>query len=322
MNKKSRKKKKSPVRRTKKKIKTKRSPVVMRIFSFLILAGLLAFSMAVAAYVIFFRTAVAHGAQMEVEEEGAVDIAFEEPYTSPTELPSDILPIRDSSLPMVAIIIDDMGYHKDVGTKLLALPLNLTFSFLAAAPFTKELEETAFQAGRIILLHQPMEPKSSEWDPGPGALLTGQNIKEQADLFLENIQAVPHAVGVNNHMGSLYTENRKAMDSFMQLLIGQGLFFVDSFTTSDSQGLKAARAAGVLSARRHIFLDNLHSTDEICKQLQKLVEHAERTGWGIGIGHPNAETLDALTHCQESLLKRVRLVGVQELLLSLEGLMK
>ena len=299
-------------RRPKKKSKSRF--VSVRVFSFLVLLGLLVFSMGAAGYVIFFRTAIAHGAEVE---SGPVDIAFEEPYTSFPELPSDIPPAHDSSLPMVAIIIDDMGYHKKIGNELLALPMNLTFSFLAAAPFTSELEEKAFQAGRVILLHQPMEPKGKEWDPGPGAMFLGQSKEEQKRLFTSNLEAVPHAVGVNNHMGSLYTEDREAMDAFMQLLQEQGLFFVDSFTSADSQGLMAARAAGVLTARRHIFLDNVHSPDKVCEQLKKLVQSADENGWAIGIGHPNEATLTALTNCRGKLLKRIRLVSAQELLIVL-----
>lgn len=270
--------------------------------------------MAAAGYVIFFRTTIAHGAEPGQEVAG---IIFEEPYSFIPELPADIQPAQDSSLPMVAIIIDDMGYHGKIGSELLALPMNLTFSFLAAAPFTRELEEQAFQAGRIILLHLPMEPKSKEWDPGPGALLLGQDAKQQEILFEQNIQAVPHAVGVNNHMGSLYTEDRAAMDDLMQLLRAQGLFFIDSFTTADSQALAAARAANVPTARRHIFLDNVHSPDRVCKQLEKLVLSAEEKGWAIGIGHPNEATLSALTTCRGKLLERVHLVSVQELLMKL-----
>ncbi len=285
-----------------------------KLFSFLILFGLLLFSMAAAGYVIFFRTTIAHGAEQGQDVAG---IVFEEPYSFIPELPADIQPAQDSSLPMVAIIIDDMGYHEKIGSELLALPMNLTFSFLAAAPFTRELEEQAFQAGRIILLHLPMEPKSKDWDPGPGALLTGQDAKQQEIIFYQNIQAVPHAVGVNNHMGSLYTEDRAAMDDLMQLLRKQGLFFIDSFTTADSQGLAAARAANVPTARRHIFLDNVHSPDRVCKQLEKLVLSAEEKGWAIGIGHPNEATLSALTTCRGRLLERVDLVGVQELVMKL-----
>ncbi len=286
----------------------------MRFFSFLILFGLLLFSMGAAGYVIFFKTTIAHGATLE---EATQEIVFEEPYANIPELPADIPADSNSSLPMVAIIIDDMGYHKKIGNELLALPMNLTFSFLAAAPFTAELEEKAYQAGRCIFLHLPMEPKSKEWDAGPGALFLGQSQEEQGQLFQQNLQAVPHAVGVNNHMGSLYTENREAMDSLMVLLDKEDLLFVDSFTTSASKGLIAAEEAGIPSARRDIFLDNVHAQDKVCAQLKQLVSRAEKKGWAIGIGHPNDATLAALTNCKSRLLKRVRLVSAQELLIKL-----
>ena len=307
------KKKRRPAARRRKKVSSKKN-FPMKLFSFLILFGLLLFSMGAAGYVIFFKTTIANGATLQNNN---TKIVFEEPYSNIPELPADIPPVKDSSLPMVAIIIDDMGYHPKIGNKLLELPMNLTFSFLAAAPFTTELEEKAYQAGRCVFLHLPMEPKSKEWDAGPDALLTGQSKKEQAQLFQKNIQAIPHAVGVNNHMGSLYTENREAMDSLMVLLSARGLLFVDSFTTAASKGLIAAKAAGIRTARRHIFLDNVHSQDKVCAQLEQLVIYAEEKGWAIGIGHPNDATLAALTNCGKGLLDRVQLVSAQELLMKL-----
>ncbi len=265
-------------------------------------------------FLIFFRTSIVHGAENLTND---VAIAFEEPYSFIPELPADIKPASDSSLPMVAIIIDDMGYHPKIGARLLALPLNLTFSFLAGAPFTAELEEQAFEAGRGILLHLPMEPKSKEWDPGPGALMVGQDLDQMEKIFQENLLGVPHAVGINNHMGSLYTEDRTAMDDLMRLISKQGLFFIDSFTTAASQGLMAGLAAKVPTARRHVFLDNVHSFDKVCEQLEKLVLDAEEKGWAIGIGHPNEATLAALTGCRGKLLKRVQLVSAQELVMKL-----
>jgi len=306
------KKRKSAARRRKKASSKKNFP--MKLFSFLILFGLLLFSMGAAGYVIFFKTTIANGATLQ---ENISEIVFEEPYSNIPELPVDIPPAKDSSLPMVAIIIDDMGYHKKIGNELLALPMNLTFSFLAAAPYTAELEEKAYQAGRCIFLHLPMEPKSKKWDAGPGALLAGQSKEEQAQLFQQNIQAIPHAVGVNNHMGSLYTENREVMDDLMVLLDKRQLLFVDSFTTAASKGLLAAKAAGIRTARRHIFLDNVHSQDKVCAQLKQLVIYAEDKGWAIGIGHPNSATLAALTNCRGRLLDRVQLVSAQELLMKL-----
>lgn len=303
-------------RRSRRKVKDRKAGRPGRaIVSFFLLLVLLLFSLGAAGYVIFFRTTLAHGAGTLSQGR---DIAFEEPYPSLPELPSDIPVVKDSSLPLVAIIIDDMGYHRKIGRELLALPLNLTFSFLAAAPFTGELEESAFETGRVVMLHQPMEPKSNEWDPGPGAMLLGQSPTEQALLLEQNLRAVPHAVGVNNHMGSAYTEDREAMDSLMVRLRSRGLFFVDSFTTAGSQGLAAARRAGVPTARRQIFLDNVQSQDKVCEQIQKLVDNAEAKGWALGIGHPNQATLAALSSCQTPLLQRVRLVSAQELVITLK----
>lgn len=315
MSQKNTKKKRVPTRRRK---KTSTGKIfTTKLFSFLILLGFLLFSMGAAGYVIFFRTTVAHGAQQSSSES---DIVFEEPYSSIPDLPVGLQPVGDFNLPMVAIIIDDMGYHEKIGSELLALPINLTFSFLPTAPFTQKLEEQAFQAGRVVLLHLPMEPKSKEWDPGQGALLIGQDQRQQKILFEQNLQAVPHAVGINNHMGSLYTENRAVMADLMELIRSQGLFYVDSFTTADSQGLAAARAANVPAARRHIFLDNVHSPDKVCEQLENLVLSAEEKGWAIGIGHPNQATLSALTTCRSKILERVRLVSAQELVLKLNTL--
>ncbi len=306
---KTRRKKKAAPRRKKKKDSR---IFLARLFSFLLLLGLLLFSMGAAGYVIFFRTAVAHGMS---DMSGSSEITFEEPYSNIPEQPADIPEPDNSSLPMVAIIIDDMGYNKTIGQDLLNLHLNLTFSFLAASPHCRELEEAAFQKGRVIMLHLPMQPKGKSWDPGPGALLLGQDTAEQKRLFYKNLSGVPHAVGVNNHMGSLYTENREAMDGVMRLIRKEGLFFIDSFTTAKSEGLTAARAAGIRTARRHVFLDNIHSADKVCQQLEQLVRRAEKDGWAIGIGHPNEATLSALTGCPGKVLERVHLVSAQELLL-------
>ncbi len=308
--------KKTVVRRKNKVNRKKKWSVPIKIFSFLFLLGLLLFSMGAAGYVIFFRTAIAHGASLTSTKSHSA-IVFEEPYADIPELPPDIPPVCDTSLPLVSIIIDDMGYREEIGKKLIALPMNITFSFLAEAPHTGELEEKAFQAGRVILMHQPMEPKGKEWNLGPGALMLRQSKEEQKILFYQNLQAVPHAVGVNNHMGSLYTENRAAMDGLMQLIREEGLFFIDSFTTAKSQGAIAATSAGVATAKRHIFLDNVHSQAKVCEQLKKLVKSARKNGWAIGIGHPNEATLAALVNCQQELLANTRLVSVQELLVAM-----
>jgi polysaccharide deacetylase 2 family uncharacterized protein YibQ len=215
--------------------------------------------------------------------------------------------------PRVAIIIDDMGYHRKIGDKMMVLDLNLSFSFLPNAPFTDQQEDKAYQMGRDVMLHLPMEASDAKWDPGPGALYLSASPEEMISTLKNNLAAVPHAIGANNHMGSRFTQNRQAMHSVLGELKNQGLFFVDSFTTAQSTGMDEARKMGIKTGRRHIFLDNVQNSKKVCVQLDKLVTLAEKQSQAIGIGHPYQATLDALRNCGEQLLNTVQVVPVHEL---------
>ncbi|BCO07817.1 hypothetical protein GF1_01930 [Desulfolithobacter dissulfuricans] len=217
-------------------------------------------------------------------------------------------------VPRIAIIIDDMGYHEKLGNRLIGLDMNLTFSFLPHAPFTLHQEELAYLAGRDILVHLPMEARNPAWDPGPGTLHVTDPPEILRSITRDNLLAVPHAIGANNHMGSKFTEDPAAMRQVLSVLARHGFFFIDSYTTPKSTGMKEAKKLGLPTGRRHVFLDNVHNQKDVCRQLERLVEKARADGWAIGIGHPNQATLQALTSCRDRLLRNARIVGVQELL--------
>lgn len=271
---------------------------------------MLIFSVCAAGYVIFFRAAFA----MESGPTLNVDVAFEEP--DPPGHKGDFdrnSTAPESELPRVAIIFDDLGHDKGLGEKLLSSQVELTYSFLPFAPFTEELEQRAHLAGKTIFLHLPLEPKSKEWDPGPGALLLDDSPEEQIAKFKKCLEQVPHAIGVNTHMGSLYTENAEAMEGLMREVGRLSLFFVDSFTSASSLGLKSARELGVTSGRRHIFLDNVLVEGRICDQLSTLVLLAEEQGWAIGIAHPHQVTVSAIATCSKRFSGRVQYVNIEDL---------
>jgi polysaccharide deacetylase 2 family uncharacterized protein YibQ len=257
------------------------------------------------------------------EETTDTEFMFEEPSLDGNgHNPSIILPEPDeclelpedlSELPRIAIIIDDMGHHQKMGGELLDLDLNLTFSFLPQAPFTQEQEERAWKLGRDILVHMPMEPQDLTFDPGPGALYVDASVESIFDTVEDNLTYVPHAIGVNNHMGSKFTADRQAMHEVLSVMQKKGLFFVDSVTVSGSLGADEARRMGMKTGSRHVFLDNSQTQEDICRQLKRLVAYAKKHGTGIGIGHPNRATINALKMCQELLLKQVEIVGIHEL---------
>ncbi len=241
-------------------------------------------------------------------------LVFEEPNPPFQEPVKPQMQVNRGGLPLVAIIIDDMGYHEKIGGDLMALPMQLTFSFLPYAPFTRQQEVTAAVSGHTVLLHLPMQPENRIWNPGPGALYLGEEENIQKKILDMDLSWVPHAVGVNNHMGSLFTQDEQSMWFLLHLLEQKRLFFIDSVTTPKSVAYRLAKKMGVKTERRQIFLDNVHSEIQISRQLDKLVMEAQNRGKAIGIGHPYPETLRVLATHLSSMNEKVRLVGVEKLI--------
>ena len=192
--------------------------------------------------------------------------------------------------------------------------MELTYSFLPFAPHTRKLENIAYSEGKTIFLHLPLQPKGTAYSPGPGALYLQDLPEEQRVKLKKCLQEVPRAIGINNHMGSSFTEDEGAMKNIVQEMKAQSLIFVDSYTSPGSVALQVAQDASIKSARRNVFLDNIQDEQKICNQLEKLVQIAEKKGWAIGIAHPYPATVNAMTMCGEKYLERVEYVGVPEVL--------
>ena len=109
-----------------------------------------------------------------------------------------------------------------------------------------------------------------------------------------NLGRFPGFVGVNNHMGSLFTENRSYMTSVLSELRRRGLFFMDSRTSPETVGIRLAQDLGMRWSARDVFLDNIRDADAIRRQLEEVERIALRNGRAIAIGHPYGETVDVL----------------------------
>jgi len=201
----------------------------------------------------------------------------------------------ESHKPRIAIIIDDLGYQQDVGERVIALPGPIACAILPQTPRATDLAERARQAGKDVLLHLPLQPTEGLRRPDPGIIGLEADRKELGELFAANLSSVPHAVGVNNHRGSLLTRHGAHMQWLMEEIRLRGsLFFVDSMTTHESVALQAAREAGVPATRRDVFLDPQPGPDVVSREFERLKDVARRTGFAVGIGHPLPATLDHL----------------------------
>ena len=194
-----------------------------------------------------------------------------------------------------AIIIDDLGENLEAAHQVLALPYSLTFSVL---PHLRDSVETALEAGRTgheVMLHLPMEPEAgSHTAPGEGEIRIGMTSFEIEHILESDLASVPHAVGVNNHMGSRATADPRLMAAVMRSLAGHHLYFVDSRTTAASVALEAARQQGLPSFYRSVFLDDTKSVPYTLGQLRRFRRILQDRGAAMAIGHPYPTTITAL----------------------------
>lgn len=223
--------------------------------------------------------------------------------------------------PRVAILIDDLGWNSQVARSLLDIDAPLSFAVLPYLPHSKSIAHWAREKHRDVLLHLPLEPHGyPQIDPGKGALLKGMSEDRLEERLSHDLEAIPYAVGVNNHMGSRFTEDERAMRVVLRVLKKRGLFFLDSRTSSRSVGYDLARELGLKTGRRWVFLD--HPDGEkgadaasIEGQLWKLSKLAKREGQAIAIGHPHASTIEALRHTLPRLIAEgVEVVPVSALM--------
>lgn len=234
---------------------------------------------------------------------------------SPTVQEKRPAPAIAPRIHLVAIVIDDMGYQRALGRRFLAIDQPLSFSFLPYAPFTKLLMREARSRHRDILLHVPLEPHDSSLNIGPGALLTAMPAATITRIFNEDLAQVPLAIGVNNHMGSKFTESRAAMTPLLTAVKRHGLFFLDSLTTPHSVGFKLAEEMKIPAARRNVFLDNQDDRASVLKQLDLLVRLSRRHGSAIGIAHPKAGSLAAIQQFVRQIPPDIELTALHRLIL-------
>ncbi len=233
------------------------------------------------------------------------------PHTRPTPTKRPTTPFK---MPMLAIIIDDIGFDTHTADALARLDLNLTMAILPAAPFAVKTAQTLHERGIELMLHLPMEPvEYPDVDPGPGALLSTMKPDELIAALRSNLSRLPYIKGVNNHMGSALTALSPQMHQIFTVLKKRNLFFIDSYTNKDSVCREAAHLFHLPFARRDIFLDNIQDVSYIRQQLKKLIKRAQTQHIAIGIGHPYPATIHALEEEAANLKQQVKLVPASTL---------
>jgi len=217
--------------------------------------------------------------------------------------------------PRIAIIIDDLGYSLAEGKRAIGLPGPVACAVLPGSPRAETLARHAYEHGKEVLLHLPLQANSNDGKDEPDSIDLDMSRAQVEDTFDIALASVPHAIGVNSHRGSLLTRHPGHMQWLMEAISEHGqLFFVDSFTTHRSVALQLARENGVQAIKRDVFLDPDPDPETVAREFERMKKLARKRGAVVAIGHPYPATL-ALLEQQLPTLKEqgFELVPVSEL---------
>ena len=197
-------------------------------------------------------------------------------------------------MPMISIIIDDLGNNPTLGYRSANLPREVALSILPHTPYSQQIATYGHQRGMDILLHQPMDSLHNAELLGPGALLRNMGRQQFARTLETNLSAIPFVIGINNHMGSMLTTDSEKMSWLMAELKLRAMFFIDSRTTTETVAASTAEYWQVPNTSRKVFLDHIDDPTAIAEQFQRLLLLAEKYGHVTAIGHPRENTLHFL----------------------------
>lgn len=193
---------------------------------------------------------------------------------------------EETSKKTLAIVIDDFGNDMNGSEEMLELPIPLTVAVMPFLPTSEQDAKLAYEKGHEVIVHIPMEPKNGKksW-LGPGAITSDLSNKEIRKRIESAIDSVPHAVGINHHMGSKVTEDERIMRVILEICKERNLFYLDSKTAEKSVIPKLARELSVPYLENDLFFDHVYSERHIFRQASKVAKSLQEHEQIIAIGH-------------------------------------
>ncbi|WP_297948831.1 divergent polysaccharide deacetylase family protein [uncultured Campylobacter sp.] len=208
----------------------------------------------------------------------------------------------------LAIIIDDVGTDEQA-QKIAALPVRVTPSIFPPEYQRKDTRSLA-RGFEHYAIHLPMEASSAK--NNSATLRTSDNYEKLRGVIAKLRADFPNAKFINNHTGSKFTADERAMQNLLRAMNEHGFLFIDSRTSPATKAKAAMNGLGMRYVHRDVFLDNQNSVAAVRKKLREAVTLAKKQGYAIAIGHPKSSTLRALANSAD-ILGEVDLVYLDEI---------
>ncbi len=197
--------------------------------------------------------------------------------------------------PRIAIVIDDFGYKRgEVIRQLIDFPYEITYAVIPGLAKSGEIANELYQRNKTVFIHLPMEPMQGRVESGGYTLFTNLPEDEIRKRVRKAITAIPHAIGLNNHMGSKATADSATMAAALDEIKKAKLQFLDSRTSPHTVAFALATEKKIPAFLNNTFIDAVDEKTAIEEKLQRLAKLAKKDGFAIGIGHPRSKTIAVL----------------------------
>lgn len=214
-----------------------------------------------------------------------------------------------NEIPKLVIIIDDVASYEHIN-EIKKINLKLTPSLM---PASKDFPNTPKIAKNLefYMIHLPLEALNYNSN-SIKTLKVNDSFEEISKEIYKIRKDFPNAKFINNHTGSKFTSNKKAVQKLLDVLDEYGFIFVDSKTISNSKVEEVLKSKNQKYIFRDVFLDNTQNLKDIENELKKAVKISKKRGFAIAIGHPKKQTLKVLNNSGD-ILKGVEVVYLRDI---------
>lgn len=219
----------------------------------------------------------------------------------------------DGNKPKIAIIIDDFGQSRLGVKEMMRINRPLTFAIMPFLDFSEQDAVNAHNRGFEVILHLPMQSTVNDIPSwlGPKPVRVNYNNDLIKEVVSQSIDAVPYAKGVNIHMGSMASEDKRVMQAVMETVKEKNLFLIDSKTSRFSICKSVAQKADVPFSQRDIFLENPEKEESYIKgQLEQAAQIALKRGSAVVIGHVGSAGGVVTAKCIKEMIPVIEKKGI------------
>ena len=229
------------------------------------------------------KTAGERGMLAEKKTEiASIKTAVPRPEVQPVPI-FDIPPAVKGAV--LVFVFDDAGLNPANVKRYTALPFPVTIAILPKLSHSRECADITRTSGNEVILHQPMQAVNIKVNPGPGAILPEMSTFEIASVLKENLSEIGPVKGLNNHEGSLITQDVIKIGTVLDVADEAGIFFLDSRTTAETKAPQAALERGIQIYERDVFIDDVITRRVMLSEIYRGINIANKKGAAIMIGH-------------------------------------